>query len=34
MMQNIVFTCGGTGGHIIPALTLASLLKKSLPMWG
>lgn len=29
--MNVIFTCGGTGGHINPAISVANLLKERLP---
>ena len=29
--MNVIFTCGGTAGHISPALAVASLLKERHP---
>ena len=29
--MNVIFTCGGTGGHINPAIAVADLLRKQIP---
>ncbi len=29
--MNVIFTCGGTGGHIIPAIAVADILKERRP---
>ena len=29
--MNVIFTCGGTGGHINPAISVANLLKERMP---
>ena len=29
--MNVIFTCGGTGGHISPAIAVANLLKEKRP---
>ena len=29
--MNVIFTCGGTGGHINPAISVAKLLKERIP---
>ena len=29
--MNVIFTCGGTGGHINPALAIASIIKEHKP---
>lgn len=31
--MNIVFTCGGTGGHINPAIAIADIVKQRHPDW-
>ena len=29
--MNVIFTCGGTGGHINPAIAVANMMKKRHP---
>ena len=29
--MNVIFTCGGTGGHINPAIAVANLLRQRHP---
>ena len=29
--MNVIFTCGGTGGHINPAISVANLLRERMP---
>ena len=29
--MNVIFTCGGTGGHINPALAVANIWKEKYP---
>ena len=29
--MNVIFTCGGTGGHIYPAIAVAKLLRSRKP---
>lgn len=31
--MNVIFTCGGTGGHINPAIAIADVLKERHPDW-
>ena len=29
--MNVIFTCGGTGGHIYPAIAVANMLRQRKP---